>query len=104
MTRDSWLRGEKQKPRYADSGVRLEFLPPPRDTRNRAYDRLMDAKQILERVASLKQEMRDLQMAKAQLDEPRSSKGSYESRVARLHEIKLELAEMLYEFKRTDKN
>ena len=63
--------------------------------------RQVDAKHILERVAGLKQEIQELQVANARLDEPRSSKGSYESRVSRLHKIKLELAEMLYEFKRT---
>jgi hypothetical protein len=61
----------------------------------------VDAKHILERVASLKQEMRDLQVANARLDEPRRSKGSYEARLSRLEQIKMELAEMLYEFKRT---
>jgi hypothetical protein len=61
----------------------------------------MDAKHILERIASLKQEMRDLQVANARLDEPRSGKGSYESRLLRLEQIKLELAEMLYGFKHT---
>jgi hypothetical protein len=61
----------------------------------------VDANHILERVAVLRQEMQDLQVANAQLDEPRSAKRSYESRVARLHQIKLELAEILYEFKRT---
>ena len=61
----------------------------------------VDAKHILERVASLKQEMRDLQVANARLDEPRSSQGNYESRFSRLEQIKMELAEMLYEFKRT---
>jgi hypothetical protein len=64
----------------------------------------MDAKHILERVASLKQEMQDLRIANARLDEPRHSKGSYDSRVSRLEEIKLELAEMLHEFKRTSTN
>ena len=60
----------------------------------------MDAKDILKRVARLKQEIQDLQVANARLDEPRSSKESYEARVSRLEQIKLELAEMLYEFKR----
>jgi hypothetical protein len=50
---------------------------------------------------SLKQEMQDLQVANARLDEPRSGKGSYESRLLRLQQIKLELAETLHEFKRT---
>jgi hypothetical protein len=61
----------------------------------------MNANNILERVASLKQEMEDLRAANARLDEPRWKKGSYESRLSRLEEIKAELAEMLYEFKRT---
>ena len=61
----------------------------------------MDAKHILERVASLKQEMRDLQVANARLDEPRRSNRSYEARLSRLEQIKMELAEMLYQFKRT---
>jgi hypothetical protein len=61
----------------------------------------MDAKHILERVGSLKQEIKDLQVENARLDEPRSSRESYESRISRLHKIKMELAEMLYEFKRT---
>jgi hypothetical protein len=60
----------------------------------------MDAKYILERVAILKQEMRDLQNADTRLGEPRWSKGVYESRVSRLEQIKLELAAMLEEFKR----
>jgi hypothetical protein len=61
----------------------------------------VDAKHILERVASLKEGMRDLQVANARLDEPRWSKGCYESRLSRLEQIKLELAEILYEFKQT---
>jgi hypothetical protein len=61
----------------------------------------MDAKHILERVETLKHEMQDLQVANARLDEPRQSRGSYEARLSRLEEIKAELAEMLYEFKRT---
>jgi hypothetical protein len=61
----------------------------------------VDARHILERVASLKQEIKDLQFENARLDEPRSSKESYEPRLSRLHKIKMELAEMLYEFKRT---
>jgi hypothetical protein len=64
----------------------------------------VDAKHILERVVSLKQEMRDLQVANARLDESRSSQGNYESRFSRLEQIKMELAEMLYEFKRTGTN
>jgi hypothetical protein len=60
----------------------------------------VDVKYILERVAILKQEMRDLQVANAQLDEPRWSKGSYEARLSRLEQIKIELAAMLEEFKR----
>jgi hypothetical protein len=67
-----------------------------------AYDPgVMDAKHVLERVAGLKQEMQDLRVANARLDEPRHSKGNYESRLSRLENIKAELAEMLYEFKRT---
>ena len=66
-----------------------------------AYDRLVDAKHTLERIASLKQEMRGLQVANARLDESRQSKGSYESRLSRLDQIKMELAEMLHQFKRT---
>jgi hypothetical protein len=61
----------------------------------------VDARHILERVASLKQEMRDLQVANARLDEPRWSKGNYEARLSRLEQIKLELAAMLDGFKRT---
>lgn len=61
----------------------------------------MDAKHMLERVATLKQEMQNLHVANARLDEPRWKKGSYEARLSRLEEIKAELAEMLYEFKRT---
>jgi hypothetical protein len=61
----------------------------------------MDAKHILERVTSLRQEMEDLRVANSRLDEPRWKKGSYEARLSRLEEIKAELAEMLYEFKRT---
>jgi hypothetical protein len=64
----------------------------------------LDAKHILERVASLKQEMQDLQVANARLDEPRWGKGCYESRLLRLHQIKLELAEMLNQFKRVRAN
>ena len=64
----------------------------------------MDAKHILERVASLKEEMQDLQVANAQLDEPRWSKGGYESRLSRLEQIKMELAAMLDKFKRTRTN
>jgi hypothetical protein len=45
--------------------------------------------------------MQDLQVANARLDEPRHSKGNYEARFSRLEEIKMELGEMLYEFKRT---
>ena len=56
---------------------------------------------MLERVASLKQEMQDLRVANARLDEPRWRTQSYETRLSRLEEIKAELAEMLYEFKRT---
>jgi hypothetical protein len=61
----------------------------------------MDAKHILERVASLKQEMQDLRVENARLDEPRHSRGNYEARFSRLEQIKMELAEMLDEFKRT---
>jgi len=69
---------------------------------DRAYDLgVMDAKHMLERVTSLKQEMLDLRVANARLDEPRSSKGNYQARLSRLEQIKMELAEMLYEFKRT---
>ena len=64
------------------------------------YDPGMDAKQILERVAILKQEMRDLQNADTRIDEPRWSKGVYEARVSRLEQIKLELAALLDLFKR----
>ena len=67
-----------------------------------AYDLgVIDAKHMLERVASLKQEMLDLRVANARLDEPRHNRGNYESRLSRLEQIKMELAEMLYEFKRT---
>jgi hypothetical protein len=65
---------------------------------------VMDAKNILERVASLKEEMQDLLVANARLDEPRHSRGNYEARRSRLEEIKLELAEMLYDFKRRGTN
>ena len=61
----------------------------------------MDAKHMLERVATLKQEMQNLHVANARLDEPRHSRGNYEARFSRLEQIKAELAEMLYEFKRT---
>jgi len=61
----------------------------------------MDAKHILERVATLKLEMQELRVENARLDEPRWKKEGYESRLSRLEEIKAELAEMLYEFKRT---
>jgi hypothetical protein len=61
----------------------------------------MDAKHIEERVAVLKREMRDLQVANARLDESRWGKGSYEARLSRLQEIKMELAALLDEFKRT---
>jgi hypothetical protein len=64
----------------------------------------MDAKHILERVTSLKQEMLDLRVANARLDEPRSSKGNYQARLSRLEQIKMELAEMLHDFKRTGTN
>ena len=64
----------------------------------------MDARHIVERVASLKQEVRDLQVANARRDEPRWSKGGYESRLSRLEQIKMELAAMLDEFKRTRTN
>ena len=60
----------------------------------------MDAKHILERVASLKQEMQDLQVANARLDEPRPSKGNYEARFSRLEQIRMELATLLDQFKR----
>ncbi len=56
---------------------------------------------MLERVASFKQEMQDLRVANARLDEPRWRTQSYETRLSPLEEIKLELAEMLHEFKRT---
>jgi hypothetical protein len=61
----------------------------------------MDANHILERVASLKHEMLDLRVANARLDERRSSKGNYQARLLRLEQIKMELAEMLNQFKRT---
>ena len=61
----------------------------------------MDAKHILERVASLKREMRNLQVVNTRLDQPRSSKGGYEARLSRLEQIVMELAAMLDEFKRT---
>jgi hypothetical protein len=67
-----------------------------------AYDPgIMGANNILERVASLKEEMEDLRAANARLDEPRWKKGSYESRLSRLEEIKTELAEIIGQFKRT---
>jgi hypothetical protein len=55
----------------------------------------MDSKDVLERVASLKQEMQDLQVANARLDEPRLSKGNYEARFSRLEQIRMELAMLL---------
>ena len=61
----------------------------------------MDAKHILERVASLKQEMQDLRVANAHLEEPRPSRGSHEARLSRLEQIKTELAEIIGQFKRT---
>jgi hypothetical protein len=59
----------------------------------------MDAAHILERLARLKQEMQDLQCANARLDEPRWGNGCYESRLLRLQQIKMDLAEMLSQFK-----
>jgi hypothetical protein len=41
------------------------------------------------------------QVENARLDEPRHSRGNYEARFSRLEQIKMELAEMLEEFKRT---
>jgi hypothetical protein len=64
----------------------------------------MDAKHVQERVASLKQEMQDLLVANARLDEPRPTRGSHEARLLRLEQIKMELAEMLDQFKRTRTN
>jgi hypothetical protein len=67
-----------------------------------AYDPgVMDAKHVLEGVAGLKQEMQNLQVENARLHESRQSKGSYQSRLLRLEQIKIEVAEMLCEFKRT---
>jgi hypothetical protein len=62
----------------------------------------MDAKHDLERVASLRQEMQDLRVANARLDEPRASKGNYEARFSRLEQIRMELATLLDQFKRTE--
>ena len=61
----------------------------------------MYAKDILDRVAVLNHEMEDLQVVNVGPDEPRLSKGVYESRLSRLEQIKMELAEMLHQFKRT---
>ena len=67
-----------------------------------AYDSaVMDAKHILERVAVLKHEMEDLQVVNVGPDEPRLSKGVYEARLSRLEQIKMELAALLDQFKRT---
>ena len=67
-----------------------------------AYDSaVMDAKDILDRVAVLKQEMEDLQVVNVGPDEPRLSKGVYEARLSRLEQIKMELAALLDQFKRT---
>jgi hypothetical protein len=51
-----------------------------------------------------KQEMHDLRVVNARFDEPRNSKGTYEARLSRMEQIKMELTEMLYEFKRTGTN
>jgi hypothetical protein len=67
-----------------------------------AYDRLMNAKHILERVSTLKHEMQDLRIANARLDEPRHSKGSYEARLTRLEQIRMELATLPDQFTRTE--
>jgi CMP-2-keto-3-deoxyoctulosonic acid synthetase len=64
----------------------------------------MDAKHILERVAVLKHEMEDLQVVNVGPDEPRLSKGVYEARLSRLEQIKMELAALLDQFKRTGTN
>jgi hypothetical protein len=70
-----------------------------------AYDSaVMDAKNILERVAVLKHEMQDLQLVNVGSDEPRPSKGNYEARVFRLEQIRMELAALLDQFKRTGTN
>ena len=61
---------------------------------------VMDAKHILERVASLKHEMQDLQTVNIGPDEPRPSKGTYEARLSRLEQIRMELATLLDQFKR----
>jgi hypothetical protein len=64
----------------------------------------MDTKHILERIASLRQEMQELQDLNGlywRLREPsNTSLGDHNSRRERLEQIKAELAEMLYEFKR----
>jgi hypothetical protein len=60
----------------------------------------MDAKYILERIASLKHEMQDLQTVNIGPDEPRPSKGIYEARLSRLEQIRMELATLLDQFKR----
>jgi len=70
-----------------------------------AYDSaVMDAKDILERVAVLKHEMEDLQVVNIGPVEPRLSKGIYEARVSRLEQIKMELVALLDQFKRTRTN
>lgn len=73
-----------------------------------AYDPwVVEAKHILERVVRLKQEMQELQESNA-LYRHRSDRTwdirAYEVRRDRLQEIKLELAEMLDEFKQTGTN
>ena len=69
------------------------------------YDRPVDAKYILERVARLKQEMQELQGLNAlyshRSDCTRIGMKAYEVRCDRLKEIRAELAGMLDQFKPT---
>jgi hypothetical protein len=45
--------------------------------------------------------MEDLQVVNVGPDEPRLSKGVYEARLSRLEQVKMELAALLDQFKRT---
>jgi hypothetical protein len=71
----------------------------------REYDGVMDATDISSRLSSLKEEMRDLQESNARWDRlDRASqigRAQHQSRRNRLEEIKVELASMLSQFKRT---
>jgi predicted nuclease with TOPRIM domain len=65
----------------------------------------MDAKQILERVARLREEMQEIQdlnsLTEHRLDRTHEGVGAYEMRRDRLNEIRSELAGMLDQFKPT---